>query len=182
MNKYKKQTNKFLKETNTEFKIEFLKYDYHFEDDKEKRDIYEITLKRGTREYKFNFGQSLNDSGFKFYSKIKKYSKVAPSNLSNKRKFKNGQCMLSQVMCWFNTNYGGAQLERIESPIKPTAYDILSCLQTYEVGSFKYFCDEFGYSEDSIKAEKTYKAVLNEYNNLKMLYSDEELEKLGEIQ
>jgi len=55
-------------------------------------------------------------------------------------------------------------------------------LQKYDVEDFKFFCDSFGYDEDSIKAEKTYKAVLKEYENMKMLYSDKELETMQEIQ
>ena len=43
---YEKQANNFLTKTNTVLKIEFLRYDYHFQDDKEKRDIYKITIKR----------------------------------------------------------------------------------------------------------------------------------------
>ena len=66
---YNKQTEKFLKETNTEFKAEFIKNGLYFDGDKEPRDIYEITLKRGEREFKFKFGQSLNDSGFKLVNK-----------------------------------------------------------------------------------------------------------------
>ena len=58
LSEYDKQATDFLKSTNTEFKAEFLKHDIHFEDD-EKRDIYKITLKRGDREFVFNFGQSL---------------------------------------------------------------------------------------------------------------------------
>ena len=139
MNEYEKQANKFLKETDTEFKTEFLKNGLYFDDDKgwvcsdskKPRDIYLITLKRGNREYKFKFGQSINDS--------------------------NGK-----------TN--------------PTSYDVLTSLQKYEIEDFKDFCDSFGYDEDSRKAERIYKAVLDEYQNLKMLYSDAELEKMQEIQ
>ena len=144
MNKYEKQGTDFLKSTGTELKATFLKNDYHFVDDKDKRDIYKITLKRGDREYKFNFGQSLNNS--------------------NK----------------FKINYG--KLGKTKILVKPTTYDILSCLQTDDLVDFKDFCDNFGYSDDSIKAEKIYRAVLNEYENLKMLYSDEELLKISEIQ
>lgn len=59
---YQKQAEDFLKETNTTLKIKYLKYDYHFADDKEKRDIYRVTLKRGRKSYTFNFGQSLNNT------------------------------------------------------------------------------------------------------------------------
>ena len=128
---YDKQAEKFLNETNTEFKAEFLKNGKHFEDDTESRDIYKITLTRGERVYKFNFGQSINDS--------------------------NGKT-------------------------KPSTYDVLTCLTKNDPEDFKEFCLDFGYDEDSRKAERTYKAVVEEYKQVKMLWSDEEIEKLQEIQ
>lgn len=131
MSEYTEQAEKFLKETKTEFKAEFLKHDFHFEEDKKPRDIYLITLLRKNRSFKFNFGQSLSNSSKK---------------------------------------------------IKPSPYDVLSCLTSSEVGTFKDFCGDFGYDEDSRRAEKTYNAVLKEWENIKMLYSDEEIEKLAEIQ
>ena len=57
MSEYKEQAEKFLKDTETTFKAEFLKHDFHFAGETEKRDIYEITLSRAGRSYKFNFGQ-----------------------------------------------------------------------------------------------------------------------------
>lgn len=65
--------------------------------------------------------------------------------------------------------------------IIPKPYDVLACLQNYDVGDFENFCGDFGYDIDSIKAKKSYDAVVNEYNQLKMLYSDAELEKMAEI-
>ena len=38
-----------------EWTINFLKNDKHFEDDKDVRDIYKIGLKRGSRNFHFNF-------------------------------------------------------------------------------------------------------------------------------
>lgn len=64
----------------------------------------------------------------------------------------------------------------------PTAYDILTCLQKSDVGSFDDFCSEFGYDTDSKKAEKIYKAVCEEYTNLCRLFSHEQLENMQEIQ
>ena len=54
---YEKQALEFLNATETKFKAEFLKYDKHFVDEKDKRDIYLITLTRGEREYKFENGR-----------------------------------------------------------------------------------------------------------------------------
>lgn len=129
MNEYDKQARRFIAKTESEISIEHIKYNYYFDEDKDKRDIYQIKLKRRNREYKFTFGQSLA---------------------------KRGE--------------------------KPTEYDILACLQGYDVGSFEDFCGDFGYDNDSIKAFQTYKKVANEFKNLSLLYSDSELEMLQEIQ
>ena len=63
MNKYKKQSSDFLRATKTNIRSKFLKYDYHFDGDKDKRDIYLITISRNNKSFSFNFGQSLYLSG-----------------------------------------------------------------------------------------------------------------------
>lgn len=63
----------------------------------------------------------------------------------------------------------------------PSAYDVLSCLQKYEVGTFDNFCSEFGYDTDSRTAYKTYKAVMKEWKNVELLFTPEQLELLQEI-
>ncbi len=131
MDEYNQQAEKFLKETKTEFKVKFVKNGLYFDDDKEPRDIYLITLKRGEREFSFKFGQSINNT---------------------------------------------------EKQIKPTAYDFLSCVEKYEHIDFEDFCNEFGYDDDSRKAEKTFKAVQEEFNKIRMLFNNTEIEKLQEIQ
>ena len=62
-----------------------------------------------------------------------------------------------------------------------TEYEVLSCLTTYDVGTFEDFCDEFGYSTDSRKTEQTYFAVQDEYNHMHKLFSNIELLQLSEI-
>ena len=65
---------------------------------------------------------------------------------------------------------------------EPSAYDVLACLTKYEPSSFKYFCNEFGYDSDSIKALKTYKAVIKEWEGLNRIFDCMQIEKLREIQ
>jgi hypothetical protein len=65
---------------------------------------------------------------------------------------------------------------------QPSAYSVLACLTKYDVGSFDDFCSEFGYDTDSMSDLKTYKAVAKEYQSLKRLFTDEELELMSEIQ
>lgn len=69
---------------------------------------------------------------------------------------------------------------------EPTYYDIFTCFQKYEVGTFDDFCSEFGYNDrplsDHDKVMKIYKAVKSEYTNLKRLFTEEEIELMREIQ
>ena len=64
----------------------------------------------------------------------------------------------------------------------PTEYDVISCIQKYDVGSFDDFCGDFGYDTDSRKAEKIYKAVCKEFEKVSIFFTDTELEQLQEIQ
>ncbi len=182
---YEKNAVGFLKETETTFKAEFFKFGRHLEDDTESRDIYKITLTRGERVYKFNFGQSIANSGFKLINKNTnkevKYNwfNELTYNKDNDKKKLNKD--IGQKLGYMLGLPFGDCL-KIEFGEEPSAYDVLSCLQKNEVGTFEDFCGDFGYEEDSRKAERTYKAVLNEWQNIKILWSDEEIEKLQEIQ
>ena len=64
----------------------------------------------------------------------------------------------------------------------PTAYDVLACLRKYDCGSLEDFCSEFGYDDDSRTAERVYKAICKEYENVCRIWSDEEIELMQEIQ
>ena len=63
----------------------------------------------------------------------------------------------------------------------PTAYDLLACLQKYDPGTFKDFCSDFGYNDDSIKAFDVYRAVQDEYSKLRRFFTPAELEEIQEI-
>ncbi len=161
---YDKKAEEFLKLTNTTFKAEFLKHDKHFEDDTETRNIYKIVLTRGSRTFDFNFGQSIVCSG-QWIVFTMEGKKLMHGTYAQMEKFRSK----------------GIQVQKNKDFKEPSAYDVLSVLTKFDPGSLEDFCGNYGYSTDSRKAEKTYNAVMNEWNNLKMLFSDEELEKLREI-
>jgi hypothetical protein len=170
MSEYTELANKFLNDTGTKFSAKFIKYDKYFDDDKDARDVYEITLQRGDRKFVFNFGQSINASGkyILFYDN-EKYQRGYRFQESELNKIRNAFIGFGRVY------------EKNKEYRVPTPYDVLACITKYEVGSFEDFCNDFGCDTDSRKAEKTYKAVLNEWNNIKMLYSDKEIEQLQKI-
>ena len=63
---------------------------------------------------------------------------------------------------------------------EPNVYDVLSCLQKYEVGEYWDFCSEFGY-ENSEESWNVYNAVKDEYENVVNLFGDC-MEEFQEIQ
>lgn len=172
ISKYEQSALDFLNLTKTEFSAKYLKYDKHFDTDKEKRDIYEITIKRGGRSYIFQFGQSLNCTGEYI---AKRHSKIYLENTV-------GQIAFTEKEYRRLGSFYRMEVEKNPNYRAPTTYDVLACLTKYDPGTFENFCGEYGYDTDSRSAEKTYNAVVNEWQNIAMLFNDNELEQLIEIQ
>jgi hypothetical protein len=175
---YENQALLFLHKTGVEMSVKFLRHGKHFSDDTDSRDIYRITLKRGNRKFVFPFGQSINASG--------KY--VVREELQNKLWIKNvtdGKIYLTDEefhKAQRNPDFRPNDIKLNPNFCVPTAYDVLSCLQKYDVGTFEDFCSEFGYDTDSRRAFNTYQNVLEEYKNICMLWNEKEIAKLQEIQ
>lgn len=156
-NEWEQQAEDFLKDTETIFHVEYLRTTDEFIEPKGKyqNDVYRITLSRGNRSYSFEFTQSAHNSGRWFHEDgTKTYKKSCKHRLNRK-----------------NKDFS-----------EPTPYDVFSSLTKYDPGSFEDFCSDYGYDEDSRKAEKIYLAVLDEWRDLKMLYSNAELAVMGDIQ
>jgi hypothetical protein len=64
---------------------------------------------------------------------------------------------------------------------EPTPYDLLACVQKYDVGTLEDFCSEFGYNTDSKRAEIIYIAVCKEYQKVRKFFTETELTQLHEI-
>lgn len=73
--------------------------------------------------------------------------------------------------------FGDSILNTIKG-IRPTAYDVLACVEKYDVGTFHDFCNEFGYDEyddydrENAKAKRIYKAVCREAEKVNELFGD----------
>jgi len=178
---YEQQAIDFLTATNTEFTAEFKRHGKYWDNDTDTRDIYSVTLKRGNRKFTFDFGQSIKNSGQinlvehlrnKMITQplIKKYGSNYAFDLTAKKEI------------LFSTSLKNEDLKINPNYSAPTAYDVLTCLTKSDPGTFENFCDDFGYDTDSRSAEKTYKAVVNEWQNIQALFTDAEIEQLQEIQ
>lgn len=157
------------------FVAAFLKNDLYFEGDEATRDIYTITLKRGSRSYSFKYGQSIANSSHYLDNKSKLMFTLNGKGIGNRYS-------IDKAYLQRNVGKGSFYLYSLVAGKKPSLYNVLTCLQKYEVGTFEDFCSDFGYDTDSRRAKKTYKAVSKEYANMRALFSDNELRILSVIQ
>lgn len=72
-------------------------------------------------------------------------------------------------------------LKSLKAKAVPTEYDVLACVEKYGYDSFSDFCAEFGYSTDSISAREIFLACGEEYAGLRRIFTEEQMEKLREI-
>ena len=159
---------RFLLDTGTQMRVTFEKNGHHFGDDQKqenKRDIYRVTFTRGTRSFSLEFGQSLVHSGrYIAYGDARRGALWSHKEYMRERFVESGK--------W-------AKNKDFETP---SAYDVLACIEKSDPGTFADFCSEFGYDEDSRKAETVYKAVKEQWQNVERLWSDKEIERLEDIQ
>lgn len=171
MTEYEKQAEDFLKECNAVMDIKFDGLEKPNWDDK-KHAAYDctITTPHGKMDVRF-YDSSINTEflTMSVSDYLKKYHKLVDVNP-------------------FDIRYRKAatELKRKKQEAIPTSYDILACLNKYDVGTMDDFMSEFGYEikcvEDMTDFINTYNAVVKEYQDICRCFTDEQIEKLREIQ
>lgn len=72
-----------------------------------------------------------------------------------------------------------------QAKTRPSKYDVLACLEKYDVGEMSDFVEEFGYKivdrKSFLKVEGIWRECREQYQNLRVLFDDEWMEKLQEI-
>lgn len=176
MSEYTIQAQNFLDKHGITFNAEFVKNDFHFEGDKDRRDIYKCTFTRKSKSFSLVFGQSLNDSGF--------YAQYGRKQIPLDRKFltltKSQVTMKCKALIGYH--FLTVKSDSIHYPIEPTAYSVLACITKYDPIDFENFCSEYGYDTDSMSAKRTFEAVDKEYVQVIKFFSEQEIEELQEIQ
>ena len=73
-------------------------------------------------------------------------------------------------------------VKNFEEDEKPSKYDVLACLDTYDdISDIEEFALEFGYDIEDKETKKTYNACMRQSKKLHGLFTNEELEILTEI-
>ncbi len=174
LTEYDIQAQKFTEKTGLIIHTSYCGHYKGFEDIRYISSQWRVRFSReGKKEFWFNFSQSCQDSFSKTEGAGFRRKPLGPKDyhyLAIKETLEIGSTehFLPFILHWERT--------------PPSDYDILTCLTKYDIGTFEDFCGEFGYSEDSRKAEKTYFAVQKEYQNLRGMFSEAELVLMAEIQ
>lgn len=129
-------------------------------------DHHIVTFKRGTKEFKLDFWDSYKDKAIRDCEWNPSYrGKDLPEEL-------------------WGLNLKEISFKKSEARKLPTAYDVLACLTTYDVGTIDDFISEFGYemktSGDFAKIQITYNAVVDEWRKVNSFFNDC-LDELREI-
>lgn len=80
------------------------------------------------------------------------------------------------------TGYFWDSQRNTENKVKPTAYDLLTCLTDTDPGTYEEFCYEFGYEPTEKSSEKVYKAVCKEWAGVNWVFTEAQISELAEIQ
>jgi hypothetical protein len=168
MNEYTKQAEAFMNAHDTTMQAIYLG---HFPRLGEyATSQWQVTFTRqGRKPFVLTFSQSLNES-WTYIEEGKPFrkNKGLPPRLRQDCYPQSGEVQV-KAHC---------TLYPVKNP--PSAYDVLSCLTKSDPGTFKDFCGEFGYNDDSISAFNTYRAVQEEWSAVERMFNDC-LEELQEI-
>lgn len=164
-NRYREAANLVAEKLNIEMTANFIRNGKHSEDDSHVRDIYKIGIKRGNRDFHFDYGRSIMDSQYYQDRSIPGNTYTLDGgNRTGKLKITDLQNFLSFLI--------------LKPGKPPVMYDVLACLVKDNPGTFENFCSDFGYNTDSIKARKTYADVKEQYLQMCGLFNEEELKLL----
>lgn len=178
MNEYEKQANDFLESTGTTLTIEYLYTGPYFMDDKkDKRDVYEFTLKNARGEYSAKFGDSIRNYQRRVFANTCRLN-------GTRGRIREARTLGFKVY----VNSDRLNINELKAALvhKPSAHDILSCLGFYYPPTFEDFCSELGYNDLPIceypKIMVIYQTCIEEQRRLSKIFTEEQLEQLMEIQ
>lgn len=169
MSEYTEQADKFLADTDTTFTLEFQYTGPYFGDDKTKRDVYRFTLKNARGEYSSTFGDSTHNTKLRGWA----------TDTTGRIPYPNKRAALKL--------YGSEQMrERAKwRKYRPSAYDILACLEKYDPDTFDNWAADMGYNDQPLSEYpnvlKVWTACVEQYRGLARMFSDAEMEQLREI-
>ena len=125
-------------------------------------------------EYTEQANQFLAATNTKFSAKFHRYGNHFEDDIEYRAIF---TCTFKRDGKQFSLKFGQSI---VAGNTPPEAYDVLACLQKYDIGSFEDFCSEFGYHKTD-ESMCVYAKVCKEFEKVSNFWTEEELEQLREI-
>lgn len=162
---YQNKMDAFLRSANATCKIEYGGIARNQDWDNQKRNWYDVTIETPKGKMQYVFWDSIHDTEIYTMTLEKYVTKIKHS----------------RIMSYGEKIKAQRELNQLKAEAIPNTYDVIDCLEKYDVGTFEDFCSEFGYDEDSRRAERIYIAVVKEFKELQKIFSEEQLEILRDI-
>ena len=168
---YEKQAQDFLDKANAKIEINYVGYMINENwDEKHKRNVYDVTIT--TPKGKMN---------------LRYWNNIINSNLSHMDKEEYAKKYF-KCQYFYLTEYEKRKVLKALKEAKekkPGAYEILACLQKYEVGTMDDFMADYGYkiksARDITRFLNLYNACQEEYADVCRIFTREQIEELWEI-
>ena len=143
----------------------------HFIDEKEEREQLNIIISKNNTKINFKYGLSLISTAW-LYASPKEQSFLTAYRMNspfNKFGYPEGRYQQYTII--------NREIGKIWENL---AYNILACIKCdyYCSIDFEEFCEEFGYSSDSIKAKATWENCLKQSSKLQRMFTEDEVECL----
>lgn len=177
---YEQQAIDFLNKTNTKLLVRFLEHGKYFIDDKDERDIFEVKMTRGTREYIFKYGASIADYERMLKSIFGESSNTYYAENVINSKYNDGTA-IKEKMKYTKLRAKMSEWNEAGQNFTPSVYGILSSLEGYcYADNVDDFANQYGYEKPS-EAIRVFEAVKAQADALQKMFNDEELEELSNI-
>jgi hypothetical protein len=150
---------------------EYLGLSKRDKEDSYKRMILSITIKRKSRAISFEFWASINSS-VKFFLDQYDFKEIASVLCPYKKKYPEIEDAIRKHRF---------KLSKTRKEIfNGILYSVLSCSRSdyYCPISFKEFCDEFGYNNDSITDKNIWEKCLEQSSKLHKIFTEDEIDCL----
>src|SRR4030043_1930026 len=146
-----------MKSVNVSYRWEGIRK--YFDEDEEERQCIVVKIEKNGREIQFNFGMSIRNTEALQGITYKGMQRIYVDSI-----FEKSSTIKKEV-------------KRIKIDL---LYSILACVSAefFIPFAFSDFCAEFGYDEDSCKAEKLFIACGEQSAKLRRIFSEEEIECL----
>ncbi len=169
MTDYQAQAKQFLADCNATMEINFIGKEIPSQwlGETKPHNKYQFTIKTPKGKYTSYFWDSLYNT---------EVSEVSERTYAQQKYKASYDCLRSHEKA-----KARAELAKLKANTIPTEYDILAAVEKYGYDSFSDFCDELGYSTDSISARETFLACGEEYAGLRRIFTEEQMEMLREI-